>query len=182
MKNRQNGLGRFLRAVLPALGIALAGSLPFLLFREQISALPQYGYLGLLAACFLTNATIFLPAAGIAFTLSAAAVLSPIPCALIGGLGTALGELVGYCFGRAGLRELPRREKLARVYAFLEKWGYAAVFLFALVPLPVFDAVGIAAGRARLSPVWFFLTCLAGKTLKMLAYVLAASALLPMWR
>lgn len=92
---------RFLKIVL-AVAVAVTGSLPFLLLPEIIKKLAVAGYIGLFVACFLTNATVFLPASGIAFTISASTVLNPLFSTIIGGVGTACGELISYCCGRAG--------------------------------------------------------------------------------
>ena len=44
------------------------------------------------------------------------------------------------------------------------------VFILALLPLPLFDLVGIYSGGTRMHLGKFFLLCLMGKFLKMLAY------------
>ena len=90
-----------IRSIILAIVVALIGALPYLLFNDQIQQMAGLGYIGLFVACLLTNASICLPASGIAFTLAAATALNPFWCALVGGMGTAVGELVGYVFGRS---------------------------------------------------------------------------------
>ena len=70
--------------ILLTLAVIGVGTLPFLLFRNQIQELAMVGYAGLFVACFLTNASVLLPASGIAFTLAAATALNPFWCAQIG--------------------------------------------------------------------------------------------------
>ena len=154
-----------------ALLVAAAGALPYILFRDQIQSMSTLGYAGLFIACMLTNASLFLPASGIAFTLAAATALDPLLCALIGGLGTACGELVGYTLGRCGRSTIDKPELFDKIDGYLLKYGYAAVFAFAFFPLPLFDLVGVAAGTAKLNVLKFFIVCTAGKILKMLLYV-----------
>lgn len=157
--------------IMAAFAVAAAGSLPFLLWPETIKRLSAAGYIGLTAACFLTNATVFLPASGIAFTVSAASVLNPLWCAAAGGIGTALGELVGYYCGRIGKKAVEETQLLCRIRKFLDKYGIMAVLLFAFLPLPLFDLVGVTAGAARMPLPKYFLSCAAGKILKMMMYV-----------
>ena len=154
-----------------ALFIAAIGALPYILFKDQLQEMAGVGYIGLLAACLLTNASICLPASGIAFTLAATTALNPLWCAVIGGFGTAAGELVGYMLGRFGRGSVSDAKLFAKVEQGLKRYGYFAVLGFAFFPLPIFDLVGIAAGTAKLSVVKFFIVCSIGKILKMLLYV-----------
>ena len=50
------------------------------------------------------------------------------------------------------------------------------VFLFSLIPFPVFDVVGIGAGMTKMNPISFWLSCLIGKIIKMGIYVTIFSA------
>lgn len=113
---------RFLKIVL-AVAVAVTGSLPFLLWPEIIKKLAVAGYIGLFVACFLTNATVFLPASGIAFTISASTVLNPLFSTIIGGVGTACGELISYCCGRAGKNVVEDTPFLFRIQTYVQKYG-----------------------------------------------------------
>lgn len=163
-----------------ALVVAAAGALPFLLFKEQVQEMSSVGYVGLFISCLLTNASLFLPASGIAFTLAAATALDPLLCAIIGGLGTACGELVGYAMGRCGRNSIDHPELFQKVALWLKRYGYCAIFAFAFLPLPLFDLVGIAAGTAKIPIFRFFVVCIAGKILKMLLYVFVLSNFMPL--
>lgn len=151
--------------------VAAAGALPYLLFRDQIQSMASIGYAGLFVACLLTNASVFLPASGIAFTMAAATALDPLVCALVGGMGTASGELVGYALGRFGRGSIDNPQLFDKIDRGLKRYGFLAVFAFAFLPLPLFDLVGVAAGTARFPVFRFFIVCSAGKILKMLLYV-----------
>lgn len=158
-------------SVLLVISIACIGSVPFFIFKEDIQNLSVAGYAGLFMACFLTNATIFLPASGIAFTISASAVLSPGICCCIGGMGTALGELISFYCGRIGKTAAGNRIILEKAKKYVMRNGFAIVSLFAFLPVPGFDLIGIAAGAGRM-PVYKYLSaCLIGKTLKMFLFV-----------
>lgn len=176
LQHKEKKIGSLLLALLAL----AAGTLPFLLFREQIQRLAAVGYAGLFLGCFATNASVLLPASGIAYTLAAATVLDPLLCALTGGLGTACGELVGYCVGRWSRVRIDGSPRFAKIAGSLERYGYLAVFTLAFLPLPLFDIIGIAAGTARLSPGRFFLVCCAGKIGKMLVYVFVLRQYIPL--
>lgn len=158
----------FLLAVL----VVLIGSMPFLIFRNEIQNVSEAGYLGLLGSCFLTNATVFLPASGIAFTVSASTVLNPMICCCIGGLGTALGELVSFVCGRAGKKIVENRQIFNKIKMYIVKHGFITVLLFAFLPFPIFDFIGVTAGASQMSMWKYFGACIIGKILKMILYVI----------
>jgi uncharacterized membrane protein YdjX (TVP38/TMEM64 family) len=59
------------------------------------------------------------------------------------------------------------------VRRFIARYGLFAIFIFALIPNPLFDLAGIAAGTTRI-PVWaFLLACFLGKTVRfiLIAYM-----------
>ena len=129
------------------------------------------GYIGLFVACFLTNATVFLPASGIAFTISASTVLNPLFSTIIGGVGTACGELISYCCGRAGKNVVEDTPFLFRIQTYVQKYGVFTVWLFAFLPLPLFDLVGVTAGAGKMPLPKYIIPCMIGKVMKMMVYV-----------
>lgn len=157
-----------------ALGVAavVAGSLgvtvAILLLQRQIRALSALGYPGVFLVSLLSNATVILPAPGLAFTFAMGGVLNPLAVGLLAGLGETLGEFTGYLAGRAGRAALSGSARNERIEAFTRRYGGLAVFVLAAVPAALFDVVGLAAGAMRM-PVGRFLLCTwAGKTLKTL--------------
>lgn len=176
----QNKVLRKLGSVVLGLLVAAAGAVPYLLFRDQVQRMAAVGYTGLFLSCMLTNASVFLPASGIAFTLAAATVLDPLLCALAGGLGTTCGELVGYVLGRCGRSCVDHAGHFQKIERSLQQYGSAAIFVFAFMPLPLFDLIGVAAGTVRFSFLKFFVVCSMGKILKMLLYVFVLHRFLPL--
>lgn len=167
-------------SVLVAIFIAVIGALPYILFRDKIQAVAGLGYIGLFLSCVLTNASVFLPASGIAFTLAAATALNPFLCAIIGGTGTATGELVGYIIGAFGRGSIANTNLLLKAEAGLKRFGYWAVLFFAFLPLPLFDFIGVAAGTAKIPIMKFYFACCVGKILKMLLYVFVFRVYFPL--
>lgn len=161
--------------------VAFVGSMSFIFFREEVKNMATLGYIGLLVACFLTNATIFLPASGIAFTVSASTVLNPFICCICGGLGTALGELIGYSCGRAGKHLVEENELYKKIQKYISKHGFLTVLIFAFLPFSVFDFVGVAAGAAKMHVTKYMMACIIGKVLKMFIYVILSNRLIDYW-
>ena len=141
------------------------------LFKQQIEQCAMTGYIGVFVACFAATSTILLPAPGIFVVIQYAQFLNPLAVVLIGGLGTSLGEMIGYLLGRFG-QEVIEVNRGNRILKWFNRNAYLTVFVFSLVPLPVFDVVGIAAGINKTNPLVFWLCCFAGKIIKMAIYVL----------
>ena len=143
-------------------------------FKEKIERLAATGYLGVFIACFAATSRILLPAPGILVVIQYAQLLNPLLVVLVGGVGTALGEMGGYVLGRSG-NDIVRVDTTSKVFLFFKKHPKTMVFLFSLIPFPVFDVVGIGAGMTKMSPISFWLSCLLGKTIKMGIFVLLFS-------
>ncbi len=130
----------------------------------------QYGYAGVFAALFISNATILLPVPGILVIFIGATFLDPLGVALAGALGAAIGELTGYGFGRAGRKVTRRLSELEAARRMFARYGIWTIFAFAALPLP-FDLVGILSGVLAIRVVVFFILTFAGK---LTAYTLYA--------
>ncbi len=129
----------------------------------------KYGYLGVFILCFVCNATVFAPAPSLIVAVTAAQTLQPLPVILLGASGTTLGEMVGYFSGKVGRAFI---QKDGRITYWIIRHGAIAVFLFAFMPLPLFDLAGIACGYSKTKWHTFMLFCFLGKLLKMTVYVL----------
>ena len=146
-----------------ALSLALAYAM--VQFKDLFVGIGTWGY----AAIFLVeagnSAVILVPTPGPAYTAAMAAVLDPLLIGVVGGLGAAVGEMVGYTLGASGKHALEGGRLYARFKKMAEhRFGFA-IFAFAALPLP-FDIAGIWAGAVRY-PAWrFFAVVAAGKTIK----------------
>jgi uncharacterized membrane protein YdjX (TVP38/TMEM64 family) len=130
------------------------------LIRSPIGLLVLFG----LAA--LSTATLLLPAPALAITAIAGAAGEPLAVGIVVGLGQAVGELTGFAAGWSGRSFLPDTPATRRVSGWLQRRGVIVIFLLALVPNPLFDMAGIAAGVARM-PVFRYLgAAAAGKIIK----------------
>ena len=145
-------------------------SITIFLMRDKIHNVGNVGYLGLFLLCFLANATVFLPAPSLMIAASCALIMNPLLVALFAALGSTFGEFVGYAFGTVTKELSPKFQKIIDKFTSKIHNQYLLVFVFAVLPLPLFDIVGIYSGGAKMNLWKFFLTCFVGKFIKMLVY------------
>jgi len=125
---------------------------------------------GIFLASILANGTILLPAPGVALVAAVGGVLNPLLVSLAAGFGAAIGELVGYIAGFGGQLVVERITLYDRLLQWMRRYGALTIFVLAAVPNPFFDLAGMAAGSLRVPVRRFFLWCLLGKLVKMLAF------------
>lgn len=145
-------------------------------FRQDLETYLAWGVLGLLVGCFLSNATILLPAPSLLLVCQFSQILGPLATATIASIGSSLGELVGFFAGYSGKKLLPEKQP-GKIVAVLKKHPYSIIFVFSLIPWPLFDVVGLISGALQINWKRFYLACLFGKFLKMLAIGLAFTCL-----
>lgn len=135
-------------------------------FQRSLVGLDYYAYAVVFLVTLVGSASVVLPMPGLALVLAAATLYNPLWVALFASVGSTLGEVTAYALGAWGGKALLHRRRpqlYHRAEAWARRYGLGAVFFFALVPLMVFDLVGIAAGALRL-PLWqFFLAVWAAR-------------------
>jgi uncharacterized membrane protein YdjX (TVP38/TMEM64 family) len=151
--------------------LALLGfSLYVFLNRQQIQRFERYGYPGIFLISLLSNFTIIFPVPGVLFTSAMGAVFDPFWVAVTAGLGAALGEISGYLAGSAGKFVVEKKEWYEKIMQAMQKYGMWIILALAVIPNPLFDLAGVAAGVLRI-PLWkFLLVCAIGKIVKMLVF------------
>ncbi len=143
--------------------------------RERIRDFAAYGYPGIFLVALLANATVFLPAPGVAVVFAMGSIFHPFGVALAAGTGGALGELSGYLAGFSGQAVIERTDIYERIGPWIAKYGGWAILAFAAIPNPFFDVAGVAAGVSKM-PVWrFLLFCWIGQIIKMSLFALAGA-------
>lgn len=161
-----------------ALALVIGLSLAILaLPQEYFAALQTLGYPGVFLLSLLANATIIIPAPAILVVFAMGAHLSPIGLGLAAGSGAALGELSGYLAGLSGQSMVENNKTYQRLAGWVRRNGKLTVFLLALIPNPVFDLGGIAAGAANMPVGTFLFWCWLGKVLRMFVVALAGAGL-----
>ncbi len=155
--------------------LALGVTASIFVFRNQVSHLSSYGYLGAFLISLLSSATIILPIPGLALIFALGAAYNPILVGLAAGAGSALGEITGYMAGYSGQIVLQNNNTYLRMERWMKRRGSIVIFVLAFVPNPIFDLAGAAAGVLRY-PVWkFLLVCFLGKTPKSILVALAGA-------
>ncbi len=150
--------------------VVVAVSLYIYTIRDQARRLAAYGYPGIFLVSVLANATVLLPAPGVAFVFAMGSILNPAIVALAAGAGASVGELSGYLAGYSGQNVIQRLPIYARIHGWMKRYGVWTVFVLAAVPNPFFDLAGMAAGALKMPLSKFVLPCLAGKIVKMLVF------------
>ena len=146
---------------------AIGMAAPYILFREQIQQYVLMGYIGVAIACAISNASIFLPTSSTIIILAAASTLNPLLCVIVGGFGTALGEQSSYVcgrIGRIGFDDTGNKERTT--VKWLKKNAFLTIFIFAFLPLPVFDIIGIASGAIKIRWSTYAIAAVMGKVSK----------------
>lgn len=162
-----------------AIGILFA--LPYLLFKEKIQEFSTLGYIGLFVSCFVSNLSILLPTSSTIIIIAASLTLNPFICIVVGGIGTAFGEQASYVCGLIGSSGFDISTKKGKEITtkWFERNPFLTVLLFAFVPLPVFDIIGIIAGAKRMSWWKYTLAAVLGKVLKFTLVIVSLFYLLP---
>jgi membrane protein YqaA with SNARE-associated domain len=133
----------------------------------------QFGYFGVFLVSLIGTMAIVFP---IPYTLVilglGAAGWDPLLLTIAGGSGSAIGELAGYFLGYYGRRIISeeRQKKMDYFLKLFGKYTPAAIFIFALTPLPD-DLLFIPLGILQYSLFKVFIPAILGKTL--MCYILA---------
>lgn len=133
----------------------------------------RFGYFGVFLVSIVGTMSIVIP---IPYTLIILLLgiqgWDPIGLTLAGGVGAAIGEFAGYLLGYYGRRIISdeRQRKMDYLLKLFGKYLPAAVFAFALTPLPD-DLLFIPLGILRYSPIKAFIPAVTGKLL--MCYILA---------
>ncbi len=136
--------------------LVIAISVALYLYRDIVSKLGNYGYLGAFLISLISSLTIILPVPGFLLLISLVATFNPVLIALAASTGGIIGELSGYAAGRSGRSMLQANKAYLRAESWMRKWGIWAIILFAFIPLVPFDVAGLASGALRF-PLWKFM-------------------------
>ncbi len=144
-------------------------------FQDKLVNLKTWGLLGVFLLNFFSTITLFVPNLSLATVVAGGSVYNPILVAIVATLGGALGDCTSYILGKSGKQIFIKEE--GRFFEFISRifkeHGVIVLFLFALVPNPIFDALGILAGSLNYSFKKYFLAMLLGRLIRnlILAFV-----------
>ncbi len=143
--------------------------------RDRVNEFAALGYPGIFLIALMSNATVFLPAPGVAVVFAMGSAFHPLGVGLAAGTGGALGELSGFLAGFSGQAIVERSNIYNRIQPWVKKFGGWAILVLAAIPNPFFDLAGVAAGAAKI-PLWkFLLFCWIGQLIKMTSIAYAGA-------
>lgn len=132
-------------------------------FHNKLASFRSLGLLGIFLINFFSSATLFVPAPGIVSVVAGGIVYSPVLVGFVATLGAVLGDMIAYVLGLS-TEHVFWSEKdgyYTIIKDLFKKYGGLIVFLFAFIPNPFFDLVGIMAGVLSYSwykfALWLFL-------------------------
>jgi len=172
--HKKSGIGVVVLRVL-ALAAVIGITVYIYSIRERVDEFAAYGYPGIFLVMLMANATVFIPAPGVAVVFAMGSIFNPILVALAAGTGGAIGELSGYLAGFSGQAIVENTRTYNRVSPWVQKYGAWAILVLSAIPNPFFDLAGIAAGVAKI-PIWkFLLFCWVGQIIKMAMFAYAGA-------
>jgi membrane protein YqaA with SNARE-associated domain len=139
-----------------ALLFVVALSVFIILNRQKVAELEGYGYLGVFLISIISSASIVLPVPSWILVAALGAILNPVLVGIVSGIGGTIGEMTGYLLGYGGRLAVENVGIYARMVRWMKRWGSVTIFVLALIPNPLFDVAGAAAGSLRF-PVWKFI-------------------------
>ena len=143
--------------------------------RDRVEEFTQYGHAGIFLVALLANATVFLPAPGVAIVFAMGSVFNPIGVAFAAGTGGAIGELSGFLAGFSGQGVVENTKVYDRIHPWIEKYGGWTILVLSAIPNPFFDIAGVAAGIAKMKMWKFLLFCWVGQVIKMGIFAFAGA-------
>jgi len=141
--------------------------------QERVEQFKGWGYPGIFLIAMLANATVLLPAPGVAVIYAMGGMLHPLGVGLAAGTGGTIGELSGYLAGFSGQAVVERTGVYSRIRPWVDKYGGWAILVLSAIPNPFFDVAGIAAGIAKMPMRTFLLFTWVGQFIKMTLFALA---------
>jgi membrane protein DedA with SNARE-associated domain len=158
-------------ALLTVVGLSVA----VFSIRDRVEEFAAFGYPGVFLIALLANATVLLPAPGVAVVFAMGGIFNPIFVGLAAGTGGALGELSGYLAGYSGQAVIERTDIYARIEPWVRKYGGWAILVLSAIPNPFFDIAGVAAGISKMPMRRFLFFCWIGQLIKMTLFALAGA-------
>jgi membrane protein YqaA with SNARE-associated domain len=145
---------RYLQILALLFVVALSAFL--IINRQKVVELQGYGYLGIFIISIISAASIVLPVPSWILVAAMGAILNPILVGVVSGIGGTIGEMTGYLLGYGGRLAIDNVALYNRMVKWMKRWGSVTIFVLALIPNPLFDVAGAAAGLLRF-PVWKFI-------------------------
>lgn len=154
---------------LSIIALLLSTIISFLIFyfRDFFAGVQSLGLLGIFLINFFSSATFFVSGPAFLTVIAGGSIYSPLLVAFIASLGASAGDMVSYIFGFSGrhlaLEGLKKKIWFVVIENVFKAYGKIVVFLFAIIPNPLFDAIGLLAGVMGMKYYEFFVITLLGR-------------------
>ncbi|MBI2613431.1 MAG: VTT domain-containing protein [Candidatus Levybacteria bacterium] len=170
---------KFFAVIIFASSILL--SLGFYVFRDFFKDASSLGIIGIFIINLVSSAGFFVSGPAFLTIISGGNLYSPILVAIVAAIGASLGDMIGFLLGHSGRRLAKKKLDKHKAIRILEKHfhrhGALITFIFAIVPNPFFDAIGIVAGVLNYPPVKFFVIMFVGRFIRYWALAQFGSSL-----
>ena len=156
--------GPWISVMMLALSVAII--IAAFLLSDRIPGVESLGYPAVFLISLFGNATLIVPVPAFAVVCTGGTILYPLLVGILGGTGQALGEMTGYIAGYGGQGFFQKGPYYQRINSWVARRGWVAILLLGMIPNPIFDFAGLAAGALRM-PAWQFLAAATvGKTIR----------------
>lgn len=150
--------------------LSIVLSFAFFIFRDFFKESTSLGLIGLFIINFVSNASFFVSAPAFLTVVAGGNLYPPVLVALVSSLGATAGDSIGFAFGFAGHKltyhKLEKKKWFRVLEKHFKKHGDLLLFVFALIPNPVFDAIGLIAGIFAYPFFRFFLIVWVGRFIR----------------
>ena len=146
-----------------------------LLYRGYFGA-THVGYGAVALSSLVASAGLLVPVPALATACLTATKLNPFLVGVIAATFETVGELSGYSLGYTNRDVLSRSRMYQRFQRWMRRRNWLLLLVVSLVPNPIFDIVGIAAGSLRYPVMGFLAVVWSGKLFKWLAIAYTCSA------
>lgn len=146
---------------------SLALSIGFFSLKDYFKDWMSLGLLGIFLINFASSSTFFVSGPAFLTVIAGGSLYPPLLVALIASMGTAFGDMIAFVLGYSGRHLTEHKLKKKLWFVVLEDLfkihGSILVFVVALIPNPLFDAVGLIAGIFGFEPIKFFILTFLGR-------------------
>lgn len=161
--------------------LSLGLSVGFIVFKDYLKDASALGLLGIFLINAIASATLFVASPAFLTVFAGGSIYPPALVALVASFGSASGDILGFVLGFSGRKVLEHRLQKHFLFRVLEaifkKHSSWIMFLFAFIPNPVFDSIGILAGIFAIPLPRFFAIVFVGRFLRFLAFAYLGSRL-----
>ncbi len=155
--------------------LSLILSFGLFFFKDYFKQLQGLGLLGIFLINFFSSATFFVSGPAFLTVIAGGSIYPPLLVALVSSLGASFGDMVSFFFGHSGrklaLHNLRKKIWFSVFEDLFRAYETIIILVFAIVPNPFFDAVGLFAGVFGMNYFKFFIIMFIGRFVR---YILLA--------